>query len=128
MKKMYYLVLSLIIVMVLVACQSQTQIQSIDGDTVYQMLQDHTDFVLVDVREQDEYDEGHIPNSVLIPLETIEEDFEKKVPSKDIKIVVYCRSGRRSKEAYDKIVKLGYKDVYDLGGIQDWTYDIEKGK
>lgn len=126
MKKVCYLVLSFLMVMTLVACQSQTEVQSIDGDTVYQMLQDQEDFVLVDVREQDEYDEGHIPNSILIPLGTIEKDFEIKVPSKDKKIVIYCRSGRRSKEAYTKVVSLGYKNVYDLGGIQDWKYDIEK--
>lgn len=126
MKKVCYLVLSFLMVMTLVACQSQTEVQSIDGDTVYQMLQDQEDFVLVDVREQDEYDEGHIPNSILIPLGTIEKDFEIKVPSKDKKIVIYCRSGRRSKEAYTKVVNLGYKNVYDLGGIQDWKYDIEK--
>lgn len=126
MKRISYLILSFLMVMTLVACQSQIEVQSIDGDTVYQMLQDHEDFVLVDVREQDEYDDGHIPNAMLIPLGTIEEDFETKVPSKDKKIVIYCRSGRRSKEAYTKIVNLGYQNVYDLGGILDWKYDIEK--
>ncbi len=127
MKKVYY-VLLLIIVMLCSACQSQTNIQSIDGDTVHQMLQNKEDFVLVDVREEDEYEEGHIPDSLLIPLGTIEEDFTSKVPSKEKKIVIYCRSGRRSKEAYEKIVSLGYHDVYDLGGILDWKYDVEEGK
>ena len=127
MKRVYYLLL-LIMVMLCSACQSKTEIRSIDGDSVHQMLQNKEDFVLVDVREEDEYNEGHIPQSLLIPLGTIEKDFTSKVPSKDKKIVIYCRSGRRSKEAYEKIVSLGYDDVYDLGGIQDWDYEVEKGK
>ncbi len=125
MKKIYHLLL-LIVVIICSACQAKTDIRSIEGETVYQMLQNKEDFVLVDVREVDEYKEGHIPHSMLIPLGTIESDFQSKVPSKDKKIVIYCRSGRRSKEAYAKITALGYTDVYDLGGIQDWSYDIEK--
>lgn len=125
MKRICYL-LFIVVIVLLTACQSNTNVQSIDGKTVYQMLQNQENFVLVDVREQDEYDEGHIPQSILIPLGTIDEDFETKVPSKNQKIVIYCRTGRRSQEAYHKIVDLGYTDVYDLGGIQDWEYDIEK--
>ena len=109
----------------LIGCQS-SKVQSIDGETVYHMIQNEEDFVLVDVREEDEYNDGHIPGAILIPLGTIETDFESIVSSKEKEIVVYCRSGRRSKEAYEKIVRLGYENVFDLGGIIDWDYDIEK--
>lgn len=126
MKKILVLLLSLVMMFVVVGCSSSTDIQSIDGDKVYQMIQNKDDFVLVDVREQDEYDAGHIEGAMLIPLGTIETDFVKTVPSKDQMIVVYCRTGRRSQEAYAKIKDLGYQDVYDLGGIVDWKYDVVK--
>lgn len=126
MKKILVLLLSLVMMFVVVGCSSSTDIQSIDGNKVYQMIQNKDDFVLVDVREQDEYDAGHIEGAMLIPLGTIETDFVKKVPSKDQMIVVYCRTGRRSQEAYAKIKDLGYQDLYDLGGIVDWKYDVVK--
>ena len=72
--------------------------------------------VIVDVRTQSEYDEGHIPN------ETIGSDLPANLPDKNAIILVYCRSGRRSEEAARKLVNLGYVSVYDFGGINDWTY------
>lgn len=122
MKKVLLLVMS---ILCFAGCSS-SKTQSIDGETVYNMIKNEEDFVLVDVREQDEYDEGHIPTALLIPLGTIETDFEKIIPDKDKKIVIYCRSGNRTKTAYEKIVALGYTNVYDMGGILDWQYDVEK--
>lgn len=119
------LVLSILTLLCFTAC-STSNIQSIDGETVYNMIKNNEDFVLVDVRGQEEYDEGHIPTAVLIPLDTIETDFETMISEKNKKIVIYCRSGNRTKTAYEKITELGYTDVYDLGGILDWQYDIEK--
>ena len=116
--------MSLLSLLCLVGCGSSTK--SIDSKTVKEMIDNKEDFILVDIREVDEYNEGHIPTAVLIPLGTIETDFEKKIPDKNKKIVIYCRSGNRTKTAYEKITELGYTDVYDLGGILDWQYDIEK--
>ena len=78
--------------------------------------------VIVDVRTQSEYDEGHIQNAVLIPNETIGSDLPTNLPDKNAIILVYCRSGRRSEEAARKLVNLGYVSVYDFGGINDWPY------
>ena len=82
--------------------------------------------VIVDVRTQSEYDEGHIQNAVLIPNETIGSEPPANLPDKNAVILVYCRSGRRSEEAARKLVNLGYVSVYDFGGINDWTYGTVK--
>ena len=76
---------------------------------------------LVDVREQKEFDEGRIAGSILLPLGEINSRAESTLTDKNSKIMVYCRSGRRSAEAADKLVKLGYKYVYDMGGIIEWN-------
>ena len=85
------------------------------------------DVIVLDVREQDEYDSGHIPGAVLLPVGTIDEDTAGKViPEKDSTVLVYCRSGNRSKTASETLVKLGYTKVYEFGGINTWPYDIEQ--
>lgn len=81
--------------------------------------------VIIDVREESEYKEGHIKSSILIPLSTIK-DGNAQLPSKDQTILVYCRSGARSAKAAKKLSNLGYEHIYDFGGIIDWPYDIEK--
>ena len=85
-------------------------------------LMDNEDVIIVDVRRQDEYDAGHIEDAVLIPNETIENEAPEVIEDRDAKILVYCRSGRRSKEASQKLLELGYTEVYDFGGIIDWPY------
>ncbi len=90
-------------------------------------MMDTQDVIVLDVREQDEYDSGHIPGAVLLPVGTIDEDTAGKViPEKDSTVLVYCRSGNRSKAASDTLVKLGYTKVYEFGGINTWPYDIEQ--
>ena len=84
------------------------------------------DFILLDVREQDEYDSGHIPGAVLIPYTEIEKRAEAELPEKDAQILVYCRSGRRSKIASQSLVNSGYTNVKEFGGIIDWPYEVEK--
>ncbi|WP_028043458.1 rhodanese-like domain-containing protein [Candidatus Stoquefichus massiliensis] len=83
------------------------------------------DVVIIDVREESEYQDGHIQNSILIPLSTIKEG-NTQLPDKEQTILVYCRSGNRSAKAAKKLVNLGYEHIYDFGGIIDWPYDIEK--
>ena len=80
--------------------------------------------IIVDVRRQDEYDSGHIPGAILIPNESIGTEQPEQLPDKDQIILVYCRSGRRSKEAAQKLANMGYTNVYEFGGIIDWTGEI----
>ncbi len=84
------------------------------------------DFVILDVREQDEYDASHIPNAILIPYTQIENKAEELLPDKNKQILVYCRSGRRSKIAAESLSKLGYTNVKEFGGIIDWPYELVK--
>lgn len=86
-------------------------------------LIDSEDVIVVDVRTQEEYDQGHIPGAIVIPNETIGDEEPAELNNKDARILVYCRSGRRSKEAANKLINLGYSDVSDFGGIIDWPYD-----
>lgn len=81
---------------------------------------------IVDVRTQSEYDEGYIPGAILVPNETIGDTLPEALPNQEAVLLVYCRSGRRSKEAAEKLAALGYQTVYDFGGILDWPYDIER--
>ena len=81
-------------------------------------------YVILDVREQDEYDAGHIPGAILIPYTQIEEKAEEVLTDKDQLILVYCRSGRRSKIAAEALVELGYTNIKEFGGIIDWPYEV----
>ena len=82
--------------------------------------------LILDVREQDEYDGGHIPGAVLLPLGSIsEESAARVIPEKDTTVLVYCRSGSRSKKAAKALAELGYTGIYEFGGIRTWTYGIE---
>lgn len=82
--------------------------------------------VILDVREQSEYDEGHIPGALLLPYTQIEQQAEEKLPDKDALILVYCRSGRRSKIGAQTLADLGYSNVKEFGGIIDWQYETVK--
>lgn len=90
------------------------------------IMDSQEDYVLLDVREQEEYEEGHIEGAILIPYGSIGELAENALPDRDRTILVYCRSGRRSAIAAEELVKLGYTDVRDFGGIMDWPYEVVK--
>ena len=91
------------------------------------MMDAQEDILIVDVREQSEYDEGHVPGAVLLPVGTItEETAASVVADKDTVVLVYCRSGNRSKKAAKALVELGYTQIYEFGGILDWSYEIER--
>ena len=83
-------------------------------------------YVILDVRSQSEYDEKHIPGAILIPDTDIEAKAEDVLTEKDQLILVYCRSGRRSKNAAASLAKMGYTNVKEFGGINDWPYEVEK--
>ena len=90
------------------------------------MMEEETDYIILDVRTPEEFAEKHIPDAINIPNETIGEEPIPELPRKDQRILVYCRSGNRSKQASGKLAALGYTNVYEFGGINDWTGEIEK--
>lgn len=103
----------------------QISYQQITQEAAKDMM-DQQDVIVLDVREQEEYDSGHIPGAVLLPVNAIGEDSAAAViPEKDSVVLVYCRSGNRSKTASKGLAELGYTQVYEFGGIQTWPYEIE---
>lgn len=81
---------------------------------------------IIDVRRPDEFAEGHIPGAINLPNETIRHSALAALPDEDAVLLVYCRSGHRSAQAAAKLVQLGYKQVYDFGGLLQWPYEITK--
>ena len=90
------------------------------------MMEKDDGHVVVDVRRQDEYDAGHIPGAILIPNESIGTEQPEELPDLDQVILIYCRSGNRSKQAAQKLFDMGYTNVFEFGGITDWTGEIVK--
>ena len=100
--------------------------EQISMDEAKKIMESEEDYIILDVREQEEFDAGHIPGAILIPYTEIEVKAEKVLTDKGELILVYCRSGRRSKIASESLAKLGYTNVKEFGGIIDWTGEIEK--
>ena len=129
MKKLIFLLLA---VMLLTACGQDTENDqgavyvNITAEEAKQIMDTEEGYVILDVREQDEYDAGHISGAILIPYTQIEAKANEMLPDKDQLILVYCRSGRRSKIAAEALVKLGYTNITEFGGIMDWPYEVEK--
>ena len=106
--------------------EQENQYVSITMEEAAELMGSEEKHIILDVREQYEYDAGHIPGAILIPNGQISQRAEQELPDKDQLILVYCRSGRRSKEAAQKLVNLGYTNIKEIGGIIDWPYEIEK--
>ena len=113
--------------------QSEVQTTTVAGTMTYQqitqeeakeMMKADDGHIIVDVRRQDEYDSGHIPDAILIPNESIGTEKPKELSDLDQIILIYCRSGRRSKEASQKLADMGYTHIYEFGGIIDWTGEV----
>ena len=96
----------------------------ISQEEAKQMMARDDGHIIVDVRRRDEYDAGHIPGAILIPNESIGAEQPEQLPDKDQILLIYCRSGRRSKEAAQKLADMGYTNIYEFGGIIDWTGEI----
>ena len=126
MKRMLLLLFSLLLL--LTGCSgnmTDSSYQQITQEEAKEMM-DTQNVVILDVREQNEYDGGHIPGAVLLPVGTIDEAAAAEViPDKDSTVLVYCRSGNRSKTASSKLAKLGYTNIYEFGGINTWPYETE---
>ena len=101
-----------------------TTYRQISMDEAVTMMAEETGYIILDVRRADEFAEGHIPGAINVANESIGTDEIPELPDKDQLILVYCRSGRRSKEAAEKLVKLGYTNIVEFGGILDWKGEI----
>ena len=128
MKKWIFLFLA---VMMLTACGQNTEnnreaaYMNITAEEAKQIMDSETGYIILDVRTQEEYDQGHIPGAIVISHEQIAEKAEEVLTDKDQLILVYCRSGRRSKIAAEALVELGYTNIKEFGGILDWPYEVE---
>ena len=100
--------------------------EQITAENAKKIMDSGEEHIILDTREQDEFDEGHIPGAFLNPYTEIENKAEEMLPDKDKLILVYCRSGRRSKIAAESLAKFGYTNVKEFGGIIDWPYEIVK--
>ena len=128
MKKLIFLLLA---VMMLTACGQDIENDqgavyvNITAEEAKQIMDTEEGYIILDVRTQEEYNQGHIPGAIVISHEEIEEKAEDVLTDKDQLILVYCRSGRRSKIAAEALVELGYTNIKEFGGIIDWPYETE---
>ena len=133
MKKLRGLIIMLLISLSLfgmTACDGEngkaSTYEQITAEQAKTIMDTEKDYVIIDARTEEEFAEGHIENAILIPEYEITNRAEKELPDKEQLILVYCRSGRRSKIASEELVKLGYTNVKEFGGIIDWPYEIVK--
>lgn len=121
-------VILIILMLFMSSCNKNSEVKTVttvSAEKAIEIMNDSEGFVIVDVRTIEEYESGHIENAINIPVETIE-DRPAQLDDLDQLILVYCRSGRRSLEATNKLVQLGYTNVIDFGGVIDWPKDLVK--
>ena len=131
------LILCMTFICILSGCGNADSVQNTEQKSGYkqvsmeeglELMEADSDYILLDVRRDDEFEEGHIPGAINIPNESIGTEEIAELPDKNQTIYVYCRSGNRSKQASQKLVDLGYTDVIEFGGIIDYSGEIEKGR
>ena len=126
-KRLIFLLLSSSLLASCAANKTTTvEYRQVTVDEAVVMMKEEKNYIILDVRRPDEFAEGHIPGAINVPNEDIGTADIPKLPDKSQLILVYCRSGRRSKEAAEKLVKLGYTNIVEFGGILDWKGEIEK--
>lgn len=128
MKKGLCLLLAGILSILLCACtdtkeNKEAVYMNITAEEAKKIMDTESEYVILDVRTEEEFAQGHIPGAMLIPDYAIREEAEKALPDKDALILVYCRSGRRSKNAAETLAELGYTNIREFGGILDWPYE-----
>ena len=121
------LVMALIMTTVFILGSCGTGYKQISQDEAMKIMDEENGYLIVDVRRPDEFAEGHIEGAINVPNEGIAEEMPEELPDKDQLLLIYCRTGRRSKEASEKLAKIGYKNVYEFGGINTWTGTIVTG-
>ena len=124
MKRVIPVLLAVLLCLTGCTAEEKMAYHQISQEEAKSMMTRDDGYIIVDVRRQDEYDSGHIPGAILIPNESIGTEQPEQLPDKDQIILVYCRSGRRSKEAAQKLANMGYTNVHEFGGIIDWTGEI----
>ena len=117
-------ILTVLLGLSLFGCSSKANYHQIDGQSALDMMNNETDYIIIDVRTESEYQQGHIKNAINIPNESIDESVSEILTDKDQLLLVYCRSGHRSKQASEKLAKLGYSNIYEFGGISDFPGEI----
>ena len=117
-------ILTVLLGLSLFGCSSKANYHQIDGQSALDMMNNETDYLIIDVRTESEYQQGHIKNAINIPNESIDESVSEILTDKDQLLLVYCRSGNRSKQASEKLAKLGYSNIYEFGGISDFPGEI----
>lgn len=127
MKKILLLFLSIVLFTGCAATGNQTYRQ-ISAAQAAELMTSQTDYIILDVRTEKEYGQAHIPGAICIPNETIGDTQIDRLPDKNQLILVYCRSGNRSKQASEKLAKLGYTNIVEFGGILDWPGETVPGK
>ena len=129
-------VIALTAVLILTGCGSSADDKTAGDKKTYRqvspeeaaaIMEKETDYIILDVRTQEEYEASHIPGAICIPNETIGTDDIPELPDKDQLILVYCRSGNRSKQASEKLAKQGYANIVEFGGINSWTGETVSG-
>lgn len=135
MKKIIYIILIIFIIVggsIMIfnrknkTSEIEAKIKYVSMDDIVQIMEENENYIILDVRTEAEYNEGHIPNAICIPNETINSDIINQLPNKNQLILIYCRSGNRSKKAAQKLLNLGYINLVEFGGIIDWKGEIEK--
>ena len=126
MKRLFFIFLSMLL---MAGCaekgeSTQTGYVCITPQEAKEIMDTQEGYIILDTREPSEYEAGHIPGAIVISHEKIKEQTKSQLPDKDQLILVYCRSGRRSKLAAQDLVDLGYTNVKEFGGIIDWPYEV----
>lgn len=124
MKRIILILLTVLLCLTSCSTEEKMIYHQISQEEAKQMMARDDGHIIVDVRRQDEYDAGHIPGAILIPNESIGTERPEQLSDKNQIILIYCRSGRRSKEAAQKLANIGYTNIYEFGGIIDWTGEI----
>ena len=121
---------SLLLILALTACAAPVEANTyrqISMEEAIRMMETEENYIILDVRTQAEFETAHIPGAVLVPNETIGTEPIEELPDKDQLILVYCRSGNRSKQASEKLVNMGYTNIVEFGGINDWPGETVSG-
>lgn len=127
MKKLFPI---LMVMLLLVGCSTPAESGSyrqINGSDAIALMEEETDYIILDVRTAEEFKDRHIPGAINIPNETIGTEEIPELPDKEQLILVYCRSGNRSKQASEKLATLGYTNIVEFGGINDWPGETVSG-
>ena len=128
MKKIIPFLMALLLLAGCGAQSEESAYRQVNAEEAATMMEEESSYIILDVRTTEEYSEKHIPGAINIPNETIGTEDIPELPDKEQLILVYCRSGNRSKQASEKLVKLGYTNIVEFGGINDWTGETVSGE